>query len=165
MVPDPGQDQYNPWAESNHQEKCGGVISVQITYSLIHSCGLIKFTTYCQIFDVLPPLEQQQIQAKIPTTTAKQHKRMKVSPKYAMTPHSHPWNSFGEASSTGGLIVGMAALAACWEFLTNKEDTLVRVAFQLTKWELQANITYERIYNYEQFYILFSKNFKNFTIY
>ena len=76
---------------------------------------------------------------------------MKVSPKYAMTPHSHPRNSFGEASSTGGLIVGMAALAAFCEFLTKKEDALVGVAFQLTKWELQADITYKRIYNFEQF--------------
>lgn len=76
---------------------------------------------------------------------------MKVNPKYAMAPHSHPRNSFGEASSMGGLIVGMAALAAFCEFLTKKEDALVGVAFQLTKWELQAEITYKRIYNFEQF--------------
>ena len=118
------------------KKKCGGVISAQITYSLINSCGFKKFT-YCQIFDVLPPRLQQQIQAKIPTTTAKQHKRMKVSPKYDKTPHSHPRNSFGEASSTGGLRVGMAALVFC-EFLTEKGDALVTVAFQLTEWELQA---------------------------
>ena len=142
--------QNNPWAESSHQKKYGGVISVHIEYSFITSCGLTKFNTYCHIFDDLPPLEQQQIQAKIPTTTAKQQRRMKVNPKYAITPHPHPWNSFGEASSMGGLIVGMAALAACWEFLTKKEDTLVGVAFQLTKWELQANITCKRIYNFEQ---------------
>ena len=75
---------------------------------------------------------------------------MKVSPKYAITPHSHPRNSFGEASSTGGLIVGMAALAAFCEFLTKKEDALVGVAFRLTGWELEAEIT-KRIYNFEQF--------------
>ena len=85
------------------------------------------------MFEVLPPLEQQQIQAKIQTTTAKQHRRMKVNPKYAMTPHPQPRNSFGEASRTGGMIVGRAALAAFGEFLTKKEDTLVGVAFQLTK--------------------------------
>ena len=42
----------------------------------------------------------------------------------------------------------MAALAFC-EFLTEKGDALVKVAFQLTKWELQAVITYKRIYNFE----------------
>ena len=125
----------------------------------------IQKFTYCQIFDVLPPVLQQQIQAKIPTTTAKQHKRMKVRPKYDKTPHSHPRNSFGEASSTGGLRVGMAALAFC-EFLTEKGDALVTVAFQLAGWELQAVITYERIYYFwNNFNILFIKLLKNSTIY
>ena len=103
------------------------------------------------MLDVLPPRLQQQIQAKTPTTTAKQHKRMKVKPKYDKTPHSHPRNSFGEASSTGGLRVGMAALAFC-EFLTEKGDALVTVTFQLGWMGIKS-------YYYIQKDLLFLKQF------
>ena len=108
-----------------------GSFRSQITFSLIQIRVDSKSLLTCQMLDVLPLRLQQQKHAKTPTTTAKQLNRMKVKPKYDNTPHSHPGNSFGEASNMGGLMVGIASLAIC-EFLTKKGDALVTVSFQVS---------------------------------
>ena len=136
-------------------KKCGGVISVSNhVFFDSNSCGFEKLT-YCQMLDVLPLRLQQQKHAKTPATTAKQLNRMKVKPKYDNTPHSHPGNSFVEASNMGGLMVGIASLAIC-EFLTKKGDALVTVSFQLSWMGITSCY-------YKQKDLLFLKQFQHFV--